>query len=302
MDVIAQIRTASSALKPRPTETEAVLRPVPGIRVVLWDIYGTLLISASGDVGSADAQGRGTAMHQALRSIGLRPSGAPHAAAEQLLAAIKRFQHEVGMQGVPAPEVEIRQCWRDCCARLLALGLLDSLPREQDLAPLALAYELASNPCWPMPDARRVLSALQRAGLRQGIISNAQFYTPLLFPALFRAEIPDLGIDPELCWFSYEHLRAKPDTWLFRQALERLAHRGIGAQQCLYIGNDMRNDMLPASQMGLRTALFAGDARSLRWRREHPQASTVQPDLVLTCLSQLPDCILDHPVATKEHV
>ena len=42
------------------------------------------------------------------------------------------------------------------------------------------------------------------------------------------------------------------------------------------------------ARAGLRTALFAGDARSLRLRRDDPRCAAVCPDLVLTGLSQLP--------------
>ena len=54
------------------------------------------------------------------------------------------------------------------------------------------------------------------------------------------------------------------------------------------VGNDVRNDLLGARAAGLRTALFAGDARSLRLRRDDPRCAAVCPDLVLTHLSQLP--------------
>ena len=56
MDFIERIRQTSTPLEPRATEATAVLRELPSIRAVLWDIYGTLVISASGDVGSADAE------------------------------------------------------------------------------------------------------------------------------------------------------------------------------------------------------------------------------------------------------
>ncbi len=39
-------------LQPIPTETPAQLRPLPGIRAALFDVYGTMLVSGSGDVGT----------------------------------------------------------------------------------------------------------------------------------------------------------------------------------------------------------------------------------------------------------
>ena len=66
---------------------------------------------------------------------------------------------------------------------------------------------------------------------------------------------------------------------------------GIPADAALYIGNDMLNDVAPAQKVGFKTALFAGDARSLRLRRNHPQCKNLSADIVITDLMQLLDVI-----------
>ena len=48
------MRRQSRPLEPVPTGVSPVLRELPAIRAVMFDIYGTLLISASGDI-DADA-------------------------------------------------------------------------------------------------------------------------------------------------------------------------------------------------------------------------------------------------------
>ena len=45
-------------LSPVPTAAETVLTSMPEIEAVLFDIYGTLLVSGSGDVGTAEASSR----------------------------------------------------------------------------------------------------------------------------------------------------------------------------------------------------------------------------------------------------
>jgi putative hydrolase of the HAD superfamily len=60
----------------------------------------------------------------------------------------------------------------------------------------------------------------------------------------------------------------------------------------LYIGNDIRNDIWPADRLGCRTALFAGDARSLRLREDDERLSDVKPDRVVTALGQIHQQIL----------
>ena len=49
----------------------------------------------------------------------------------------------------------------------------------------------------------------------------------------------------------------------------------------------MLNDIYPARQLGFQTALFAGDARSLRLRPEDPRCSDLPVDIILTDLGQL---------------
>ncbi|MHC4986693.1 MAG: HAD family hydrolase, partial [Planctomycetota bacterium] len=62
---------------------------------------------------------------------------------------------------------------------------------------------------------------------------------------------------------------------------------GIEPGQALYVGNDVRNDIAPARSLGMRTALFAGDARSLRLRADDPDCGGAQPDAVVTALPQI---------------
>jgi len=55
----------------------------------------------------------------------------------------------------------------------------------------------------------------------------------------------------------------------------------------LYVGNDRVNDIWPAVEEGMSTALFAGDSRSFRPRENDPRIRGVREDLLLTDLRQL---------------
>jgi putative hydrolase of the HAD superfamily len=70
-----------------------------------------------------------------------------------------------------------------------------------------------------------------------------------------------------------------------------LCRRGIRHDEVLYVGNDMLNDIMPANSVGFRTALFAGDARSLRLREDEPSVRGSTPDLVVTDLLDLVRCL-----------
>jgi len=60
----------------------------------------------------------------------------------------------------------------------------------------------------------------------------------------------------------------------------------------------MQNDVIPAATVGFRTALFAGDGRSLRWAHSRLWDGTA-PDLILTELVQLPPCVAAEPKARR---
>jgi len=132
-------------------------------------------------------------------------------------------------------------------------------------------------------------AGLRDARLLLGIASNAQFYTPLLFPALTGQELSSFGFRRELCGWSYRLGQAKPSEAIFRPVLEvLLSGFGISPAQVLYVGNDMLKDVRPAHDLGIRTVLFAGDQRSLRERRDEPLCRGLEPDAVITRLDQVP--------------
>jgi putative hydrolase of the HAD superfamily len=153
---------------------------------------------------------------------------------------------------------------------------------------LAVEYECRWNPVWPMPGAQALLRDLQGCGITLGLVSNAQFYSALLFEALLGVSLAGLGFREDLCIWSYEHGVGKPSAILWAKAVDRLAQQdGICPEEILAVGNDVQNDIAPPARLGCRTALFAGDARSLRWGGAGNAVDGTAPHIILTDLSQL---------------
>ena len=163
--------------------------------------------------------------------------------------------------------------------------------QRADWESFALNYELRVNPVWPMPGVLTTLELLRDKETILGIVSNAQFFTPLILETLLDRSLEKLGFQPELTYFSFEDRQAKPGRQPYEIVRERLASQGVSAAQTLYVGNDMLNDMMAAASVGFCTALFAGDQRSLRWREGDERVTDVKPDLVITELSQLSSCL-----------
>ena len=285
-DFAAFIRDLSSPLEPLPTETPADLRDLHGIKAVLFDVYGTLVISGSGDVGVNAAEDRSESFSAACQAVGLvGMDGAAGVAGFQ--SVIKR--HHAAAR-VRYPEVEIRDVWRDVLADLSVPA-----PDAGTVERLAVEYEMRTNPTWTMPRAADVLRDLKSRGFLLGIVSNAQFFTPHLFEPLLGDTLKGFGFHPRVRAWSYKHRRAKPGRFLYEHAAEQLTYalRGdaVAPDEVLYVGNDLLNDCTPAQAVGFRTALFAGDARSLRLREGDDRVRDTRPTVTVTDLRQLLECV-----------
>lgn len=280
---MGRIRELSRPLEPSPTGAEARLRHLPELRAVLFDVYGTLFISAP-----CAAAGRDGPLAAAFAALQL-PLPEPAAEeADRLLPAIIRERHEAARaRGVEQPEIDIRSVCQELLRRLGAKTGI-RLPCDRRTAErLALEQELRRNHVWPMPGAAETLDGLRRRGLQLGIVSNSQFLTPWLFASLLGAPLTALGFREPLCAWSYRCGCAKPSPALFRSPLRALARRGIPPASVLMVGNDHLSDVLPASRLGCRTALFAGDSRSYRPAPGDAPGDRPPPDLLLTRLPQL---------------
>ncbi|MCK4468726.1 MAG: HAD hydrolase-like protein [Desulfobacterales bacterium] len=246
------------------------------IKCIIFDIYGTLFISASGDIGIAKEKvAEAYELEQLLIKFKIRKT--PKAVLNDLFAAIEKKHDKLRKQGIDFPEVEIDRIWMDVL-------------KNNDLVMVrefAVRFEMIVNPVYPMPNLKEMLSACKKSKVLLGIISNAQFYTPYLFEWLLDSDLEKLGFHPDLILFSYKSGHAKPSPFMFQSAVERLKGLNVPADSALYIGNDMLNDTYPAKNAGFNTALFAGDARSLRLRKDIPKCKNLSADLAITDLIQL---------------
>lgn len=218
----------SSPLEPIPTGETALLPKLVGVRAVMFDLYGTLFISGSGEVGIAGDAVCATALAEAIRATVAEPAASVEAGLPCLVETIRAMHRESHRRGVEHPEVDIVEVWRIVLGELGRKGVLpDRAHGREELERLAVEYEARANPAWPMPGLRECLTALGTRGITIGIISNAQFYTPLLFEALLDGTPEQWGIDPALQYYSYRYGVAKPGVEMHRMAAETLGKRGI---------------------------------------------------------------------------
>lgn len=274
------IREGSYSLQPIATGLQPRGEPRDRVAAVLLDVYGTLLISGSGDSGLSEKTYRDDGrLGRLLDRHGVRR--APGEVRDAFVRSVRAVHEDKRRQGIPFPEVRVERIWMD------VLGF------DADAARLfAVEYEIIVNPVWHMPGLEALVDRIRRCAagrLAAGLISNAQFFTPLQLSCFLGDPPEKAGFAADLLFYSYRTGHAKPSPVLHRAAGVGLAERGIEGRNVLCMGNDMLNDIFPAVQAGFQTALFAGDGRSLRLREDDPRCRGLEPDLVVTDLRQLAD-------------
>jgi putative hydrolase of the HAD superfamily len=286
-DLIEIIKRRARLLEPIPAGLKrrgGLDRPV---KAVLFDVYGTLFMSAP---GGPDAAGPRIETPFAAEPRSSEPAErvsdllGVYGIDDDSASVLRRFRERVLYEharmrkdGVDFPEVRVEEIWRNVLS-------LESLERARRFA---VEYECLVNPVWPMPHAEALIEELRGAGFVLGIVSNAQFFTPLLFRAFFDAAELEMGFDERLVLYSYMHGRAKPSLSLFEKAREILLIMSIFPENVLFVGNDEENDIRPAFRTGFQTALFCGDLRSLRMGASGQEIRRRPPDLTVTSLEEL---------------
>jgi len=253
---------------------------VSDTKVVLWDIYGTLIMAPRGDLDSLlkrEAELR-VMFERTVRNFSLNV--VPARLHDLFLRGIQAEREARVAEGIAHPEVRIDEIWFKLLEKFQAEGRPTiNLARE-----VALFFERQANPKQLQPRAFEVLKTLKQRGLRQGIISNAQFYTPIELSELLgeasagAVRTYESIFDPALVVFSFELGVAKPDPAPFRRAIEVLTRDNIMPDDCVFVGNSLTKDIAPAQHLGFKTVLYAPEAV--------PESPT-KPDLVIHNLGQL---------------
>jgi len=290
-----RFKKLSKPLEPIDTGTEPSLQQLEGIKVIAYDFYGTLFISGVGDIGIDDGNVNAGLLSNTLKSSGVNilDESAGAAGFEIYNHVVDKHIKSLKEKGIEYPEPDIRNVWQDVLDEMKNKNLIQ-LPSSNSLNEIiSVEFEARMNPVWPMPDAVDTLQFFNEHNLTQGIISNSQFYTPMVLEALTGHSLKQLGFEKSLLHWSFEENLKKPGLQFYRDFLVKLENfnSNLSPRNVLYVGNDMLKDVYPAHHFGMKTALFAGDKRSLKWRKDDKRCKNIQPDLIVTSLSQLKKCI-----------
>ncbi|MBA7684865.1 hypothetical protein ES703_93278 [subsurface metagenome] len=279
-------------LKPIPTGVKPRYSRDESIKAVIFDVYGTLLISSSGDVDPAEISESN--LKQALEASGIQIVDDNQKVLDYILNDFEctiKICHDSGrMNNLPYPEIDILSIWRIVLIHAKRKGLI-AIKKDVDISLMTCVFEFLSNKVYMMPGLKETISSLRRS-IPLGIISNAQFYTPVLMNFFLNKKISlkerIKGFDKELTVFSYKFGKGKPDNALFDELVPTLKWKfGIIPSEVLFVGNDMLKDIYASSQVGFKTVLFAGDKRSLRMREDDIRTKSLKPDHIIDHLEQI---------------
>jgi putative hydrolase of the HAD superfamily len=291
-----------------PLSHDSAFGALNGVRAVIFDVYGTmvnywrdgfearqareaLLVEAFS--GVVDRFGMG----EALSAI--NPAAPP---AQTLcdfyngLLALNRQKFADG--GAALPEARVEEVWAAIAMILKRNGYrAESAPGGAAgfARRLAYTYNFLSMGRELYPGATAALKRLKEANIALGILSNAQFYTPIDLTLMLRDQsagaIDDYNelFDADLTFLSCEHGFVKPSEALYRRLFDALYEYGIAPNQTVIAGNDLTEDIAPAAALGMRTALFRGDAKMA-----FGMDAGVTPDIVFYEWAELPEKISFH--------
>lgn len=239
---------------------------IQGIKAILFDVYGTLINYWKEEFQSPQKKRKEKAdsllktareFHflEALKKFA--PAQSPETTLNELYDFYIKEEHKkLQREGIAFPEVCIISIWQRILNRI---GICET--DNTTLKKIAYFFNFHLYNRGLYQEVSTLLPKLRAQNIKLGIISNAQFYTPIdLALHLSISELEEL-FDPAITLFSFKHKRAKPDEHLFSHALEALAQQEILPQETLYVGNDIENDIIPAQKAGMKTALFSGDKR-----------------------------------------
>ncbi len=294
--LISRIRDLSSQMDPIPTEQDARLQTLTSIHCVAFDFYGTMFLSGVGDIGIDEEQSSENLyqFQEALLDTGFDVTS-DRTSKQGLIEfdrAVREYKEQKRSQGIDHPEPDIVFIWHEVLNKLIENRQIEGSLSREVAQRFAIEYEFRFNSIWPVSDLMETIASLHRRRFILGIISNSQFYTPLAFKALTNRDIADTGFDRDLLVWSYQASVKKPSIDLYERFVTALKQKhNLQPEQVLYVGNDMLKDIMPASKLGMKTALFAGDARSLKLRPDDPHCKGIEPDIIVTELSQITDCV-----------
>jgi len=262
-----------------PLSQNSAQNTLKGVRAIIFDVYGTminywrpgfesretreqLLLDAFAEVSSRFKMGD--------MLTAMNPGEPPAKTLNDFYNGLIAINHQKSVDsGIEFPEVRVEEVWSVIVLMLKRNGYDINKYAPGDAADfaryLAYTYNFFSMGRDLYPGVADALKRLKGDNIVLGILSDAQFYTPVDLTLLLRDQsgggVDDYNelFDVDLTFLSCEYGFIKPSEVLFRRLFDALYEYHITPDQVVFAGNDLSVDIKPAAALGMKTALFCGD-------------------------------------------
>jgi hypothetical protein len=276
------------------------------VRAVTWNVYGTVLAIAGGDLLFEHPQQlvMDIALDKTIQEFKMwgsmtRKPGQPKDYLRQVYTGLLRQHQTLPGSGEKYPEVIAERLWEAFIKKLMQkdfhfdagfYGSLNEFSRK-----VAYFFHASLQGITAFRGAAKALRHVAGCGLYQGLLGQGQCFTLIQLQRCLTSQDPDVKLDelldPELCTLSHEVRARQPSERLFRRALTSLADKGIAPDQVLHIGSRISLDVVPARRLGMKTGLFAGDKAALEATAAQLKEPQSRPDVLLTELPQIAEIV-----------
>lgn len=291
---------------PVPVTATPAIRPLPGIRAVLWDIYGTLLRISEGRftlLPQEDVRLQ-IALDKTIHEFNMwnhmyRKPGPPWQSMIGIYrSTIERLQMRASSRG-DHTEVNLVDVWMALIEKLFEKNYVVDEDQYGEVEEFAEKVALFFHSCLQGLEARTgaaaALSDVAGHGLLQGLLADGQPFTLIQLLREVAAEGPLPPIHeifrPSTFVLSTSHGVRKPSRSLYIRAVEQLRSEGIQPDQILHVSCRLVTDLVPAKAVGMKTALLVAERSGLELSMDVLKAPETRPDRLLTSLSQISSII-----------
>ena len=287
---------------PKAVPATPSVKHLPDIRVVLWDLYGTLLRISDGrwTLFPDDELRLQIALDKTIHEFNMwnhmyRKPGPPWQSMIGLYTSTIERQSMQGAARGDVTEVNLVETWGSIIMRLFEKeyrfdeGLYGNLDEFSE----KVAYFFHS--CLQGTAARagavQAMTDIEGNQLLQGFLSNGQSFTLVqtLRALALQGSLPPLYelFRPQTIILSHDVGVKKPSRSLYAHAVDRMRSLGVEAREILHISCRLTTDLVPARAVGMKTALLVAEKSGLEVDAGALKDPAKRPDRLLTDLSQL---------------
>ena len=291
---------------PEPMKARPHLVQVGGVRVVLWNVYGTLLSIFEGELKFEHPTEfiMNVALDKTIHEFKMwasmsRKPGQPADYMKEIYVRALNEQKLAPSGAEKFPEVQADRIWENITKKLFQkeykfdatfFGSLNEYSRK-----IAYFFHASMQGTAAYPTAAEAIKLIADAGISQGLLADGQCFTTVQLKRGIAKQDESVNLDEAMPvayrFLSCEHRARKPSDTLFKHALQTLAQQGIEPFEVLHVGSSLPRDIAPAKKLGMRTALFAGDRASLTATPEQLKDPQLRPDVLVTELTQVAQVI-----------